>query len=85
MITVHVPVDGRSYDVLVGHGASREVASLLPSKAKRAAIVTQAGIPVDIDPGMPSEVFMIGSGEQHKSLATIASCTARLPLCVRNR
>jgi len=73
MITVHVPVAGRSYDVLVGHGARREVAGLLPAKAKRAAIVTQAGIPLDIDAGLPCEVFVIGSGEEHKSLATIES------------
>jgi 5-deoxy-5-amino-3-dehydroquinate synthase len=69
--TVHVDLGDRSYDVLVGHGTRTEVASLLPATAKRAAIVTQAGIPVSIDPGLPYEVFEIGHGEQHKSLATI--------------
>jgi len=57
--------------VLVGHGARHELAGLLPSTAKRAAIVTQAGIPIDVDPGLPAEVFTIGDGEHHKSLATI--------------
>ena len=71
MITVRVPLGERSYDVLVGHGARSELAGLLPSTARRAAIVTQSGIPLDIDPGMPTDVFTIGQGESHKSLATI--------------
>ncbi len=69
MITVRVPLGERSYDVLVGHGARRELAGLLPSTARRAAIVTQPGIPLDVDPGVPTEVFTIGQGESHKSLA----------------
>jgi 5-deoxy-5-amino-3-dehydroquinate synthase len=73
MITVRVPLGERSYDVLVGHGARHELAALLPPAAKRAAIVTQAGIPVEADPGVPYERFEIGDGEQHKSLATIES------------
>ena len=71
MITVRVPLGDRAYDVLVGHGARNEVAGLIPSSAKRAAIVTQDGIPIDVDPGVPTEVFTIGHGEEHKSLATI--------------
>lgn len=71
MITVRVPLGKRSYDVLVGHGARRELGGLIPPAAKRAAIVTQQGIPLDIDPGVPSEVFTIGHGEANKSLATI--------------
>jgi 5-deoxy-5-amino-3-dehydroquinate synthase len=71
MITVRVPLGQRSYDVLVGHGARRELAGLLPSTAKRAAIVTQEAIPLDIDVGLPTEVFTIGDGEAHKSLATV--------------
>jgi 5-deoxy-5-amino-3-dehydroquinate synthase len=69
--TVHVPLGDRSYDVLVGHGARHELSSLLPVTARRAAIVTQAGIPVDVDPGVPARTFVIGDGEEHKSLATI--------------
>ncbi len=71
MITVRVPLGDRSYDVLVGHGSRSELAGLLPSTAKRAAIVTQHGIPFDVDPGVPFEVFTIGQGEGYKSLATI--------------
>ena len=73
MITVPVSLGDRSYDVLVGHGARHELAGLLPSTAKRAAIVTQEGIPLDIYPGIPAEVFTIGDGEAHKSLSTIES------------
>ena len=71
MITVPVSLGERSYDVLIGHGARRELAGLLPSTAKRAAIITQKGIPFDVDPGIPTEVFAIGDGESHKSLTTI--------------
>jgi 5-deoxy-5-amino-3-dehydroquinate synthase len=71
VITVRVPLGERTYDVLVGHGARNALAGLLPSTARRAAIVTQDGIPIDVDAGMPSEVFTIGRGEAHKSLATI--------------
>ena len=71
MITVRVPIGGRGYDVLIGHGARRELAGLLPATAKRAAIVTQEGIPLDFDAGLPVEVFTVGRGESTKSLATV--------------
>ena len=71
MITVRVPLGERSYDVLVGHGARSELAGLLPSTAKRAAVVTQQGIPIEVDTGLPTEVFTIGDGESYKSLDTI--------------
>lgn len=70
---VRVPLGERSYDVVVGHGARRELGSLVPSTAKRAAVVTQPGVPLDIDLGIPSEVFEIGHGERYKTLATIES------------
>jgi 5-deoxy-5-amino-3-dehydroquinate synthase len=68
---VRVPIDGRSYDVLVGHGAAELLGTLLPATAKRAAIVTQADVPVQISANIPHETFQIGIGEQHKSLETI--------------
>jgi 5-deoxy-5-amino-3-dehydroquinate synthase len=71
MITVRVPLGERSYDVIVGHGARHELAALLPGSARRAAVVTQAGISVEVDTGLPTEVFHIGDGEEHKTLATI--------------
>jgi 5-deoxy-5-amino-3-dehydroquinate synthase len=71
MITVQVPLGERSYDVVVGHGARHELAAMVPRLARRAAVVTQAGIPVEVDSGLPTEVFRIGAGEEHKTLATI--------------
>jgi 5-deoxy-5-amino-3-dehydroquinate synthase len=71
MITVRVPLGDRSYDVLVGHGVRSELSAMLPATARRAAVVTQQGIPFDVDPGVPFDRFEIGQGEEHKTLATI--------------
>jgi 5-deoxy-5-amino-3-dehydroquinate synthase len=68
---VAVPLGDRSYEVVVGHGAAARLGDLLPTSAKRAAVVTQAAIPVEMSAAIPFERFEIGSGEQHKSLATI--------------
>jgi 5-deoxy-5-amino-3-dehydroquinate synthase len=69
---VTVQLGERSYDVLVGHGAAVQLGALLPSTAKRAAVVSQPGLPVSIASSIPHVVFEIGHGEQHKSLGTIA-------------
>ena len=66
-----MPLGDRSYDVVVGHGAVAELPGLLPASARRAVVVTQAGIPFDVEPGVPAERFEIGAGEAHKSLATV--------------
>ena len=77
MITVEVALDDRSYPVVVGAGVRRELAALLPAGVKRAAIVSQAGIPLDIDPGVEHQRFDIGEGEPHKDLRTVADlCSA---------
>jgi 5-deoxy-5-amino-3-dehydroquinate synthase len=68
---VEVPVAGHEYDVLIGHGAVAQLRTLVPSSARRAAVVTQDGIPSQIELDVPHVVFHIGHGEQHKSLATI--------------
>ncbi len=73
MIRVTVPLADRAYDVLVGAGARRELARVLPSSTRRAVVVTQAAVPLVVDPGVPHEVITIGSGEEFKSLATIES------------
>lgn len=71
MITVTVALGARSYDVMVGHGARHRLTEVLPVGAQRAAIVTQAGIDVPVDPGVDCRVWTIGPGEQAKSLATV--------------
>jgi 5-deoxy-5-amino-3-dehydroquinate synthase len=68
---VQVPIEGRSYEVVVGYGAARQIGSLLPPTARRAAIVTQLGVPGEIGANIPHETFRIGDGEQYKTLATI--------------
>ena len=69
--TVDVPVAGRAYPVLVGPGALAQLATLVPACAKRVAVVTQASIPVTVDPGREHRVFTIGEGEAHKRLSTV--------------
>ena len=69
---VRVPLGERSYDVLVGHGAAVQLGELLPSTARRAAVVSQPGLPVSIAASIPHVLLEIGHGEAHKSLATVA-------------
>jgi 5-deoxy-5-amino-3-dehydroquinate synthase len=69
--TVRVPLGDRSYDVIVGPGARDELAGVMPRGVRRAAVVTQAGIPATVEPGIEHRVFTIGDGEPAKSLATI--------------
>jgi len=75
--TVNVPLGERAYDVVVGSGALRQLPGLLPATAQRAAIVTQVGIPVEIQLGtdIAVERFDIGHGEHHKTMATIETLT----------
>ena len=50
---------------------------MLPEGTRRCALVTQPGIPVEVDPGLPFDTFEIGLGEEHKTLAAIeALCSA---------
>jgi len=71
VIIVPVELAERSYQVIVGDGAVHELASLVPPIARRAAIVTQAGIGVDVVSGIEQKTFVIGEGEAHKTLSTI--------------
>ena len=73
MSTIVVPVGlgDRSYDVIVGEGARHDLAASIPAESKRVAIVTQADIGVEVDPGREHQVFFIDGGEPAKSLATV--------------
>ena len=71
MITVSVDLGDRSYDVLIGQGAREWLGSVLPSDAKRAAIVTQEDIAFAVDPGIEHDTFTIGDGEAAKSMSTV--------------
>jgi 5-deoxy-5-amino-3-dehydroquinate synthase len=72
---VHVPLGDRAYDVLVGNGVVRALPDLVPPLARRAAVVSQPGIPFTVEPGCPVERLQIGDGETAKSLATIEALT----------
>ncbi|MDQ3470584.1 MAG: 3-dehydroquinate synthase, partial [Actinomycetota bacterium] len=72
---VRVPLGERGYDVVVGHGAVTELAAMLPPTARRAAIVSQVGIPFAVDLALPSTHVDIGRGEAHKTLATVEQLT----------
>ncbi|MBX3285984.1 MAG: 3-dehydroquinate synthase family protein [Acidimicrobiales bacterium] len=71
MIELEVSLGDRSYPVLVGAGARHRLLELLPVGVARVAVVTQASIPVDVDPGMEHRVFTMGEGEHGKDLGTV--------------
>jgi 5-deoxy-5-amino-3-dehydroquinate synthase len=70
-LRVEVRVGDVSYPVVVGGGVRATLPTLLGDGPRRVAVVTQAGIGFDVDPGREHEVFVIGDGEQAKSLATV--------------
>ncbi len=74
MIEIPVELGDRTYRVVVGEGARDGLAGLLASAvpgARRAAIVTQPGIGVSVDPGLPADEFAVPDGERAKSLAVV--------------
>jgi 5-deoxy-5-amino-3-dehydroquinate synthase len=71
VIELTVPLGDRSYPVLVGPGARHRLLEVLPVGAKRAAIVTQEGIDVVVDPGIDHRVFTMPDGEHGKDLGTV--------------
>jgi len=77
--SVHVALGESGYDVIVGESAVGEIAALVAGR-RRAAIVTQpavaglhsAGLLEALDAaGVEHETFLIGDGEEHKTLRTI--------------
>ncbi|MGE0727870.1 MAG: iron-containing alcohol dehydrogenase [Acidimicrobiia bacterium] len=74
---VTVGLGERSYPVVVGAGALRELASLLPAATRKVAVVSQAGVldgaGVDLTAVLPVEhrVFLLGDGEEAKVLASV--------------
>ncbi len=71
MITVPVTLGERGYDVVVGAGARSLLGTMIPEGARRVAVVSQAGIELDVDPGREHRRFDIGDGEEAKSLVTV--------------
>lgn len=77
MRTVRFELGASSYDVLVGRGARHELAAVLPAPARRVAIVTQETIPVRVDPGREHRTFLMGDGEEAKSMGTVEDLCRR--------
>ncbi len=75
-VDLQARTDDRSYEVLVGRGAIGELGSLVPPGVRRVAVVTQRGVPLQVElPGHEVRTFVIGDGEEHKTLATIEQLT----------
>jgi 5-deoxy-5-amino-3-dehydroquinate synthase len=68
---IRVALGDRSYPVLVGAGARHRLLEVLPVGATRAAIVTQASIPVTVDAGVEQRTFLLDEGEEAKELESV--------------
>jgi 5-deoxy-5-amino-3-dehydroquinate synthase len=71
MITVAVELGSRSYPVVVGAGAKSQLRELVPGAARRAVVVTQERIAVEVDPGVEFSVLLVPEGEQAKTFANL--------------
>ena len=77
-----VPVElaERAYEVVVGDGARHELARLVAEtvpSARRAVVVTQEEIGVEVETGLPNEVVLVPDGESAKSLAQLEEVCRR--------
>lgn len=86
LIEVEVPLGARAYSVLIGPGARHELAAVLDSALgrtpKRAVVVTQRGVGVDVEPeltaaGVRCLTVPIADGEQAKQLSEIEKLCRR--------
>jgi len=69
--TVAVPLGERSYPVVVGAGASGELAALVPGGVRRVAVVTQRAVGVEVDTGRDQRTFAVPDGEGAKTLSVV--------------
>jgi len=77
-VVVGVRAGESCYEVHVGHGAVEALGDLLPDGVRRAAVVTQAGIGIDVDPGVEHRTFTIPEGEGAKSLSVVEQLAGAL-------
>ena len=68
---VRVDLGERSYPVLIGAGARHRLLEVLPVGARRAVVITQAGVGVAVDAGIEQRTVLMGEGEQAKCLETV--------------
>ncbi len=87
-VKVEVSLADRSYQVTVGSsilGSLPEVVASVAVEARRSVIVTQEGIPVTVDPGIPSEVLTVPPGEDAKAMTVVESLCSRMALAGMTR
>jgi 5-deoxy-5-amino-3-dehydroquinate synthase len=77
VIRVPVALADRPYEVLVGAGARHRLSEVLPGGVERAAVVTQEGISVPVDPAVENETFLLADGEEAKCLASVEDLCRR--------
>ena len=75
---VEVGLSDRSYEVHVGPGVRERLPDVLPARARRAAVLTQAGIGWCADTGIEQTVFEVPDGEEAKSLAQVEALCRRM-------
>ncbi len=68
---VTVAADSGAYEVHVGAGVRHRLSSVMPDSARRAAVITQAGIGWQVDSGLEQHVFTVAEGEAAKSLSEV--------------
>ena len=68
---VNVDLGDRSYDVQVGAGVRDRLSAVIPTGARRAAVITQPGIGWSVDSGLDQTVLEVPDGEEAKCLAEI--------------
>lgn len=73
MRSVTIDLGDRSYPVEIGPGVRTRLADHVPASARKVAIVSQESIPLDVHTGREQRVFLIGQGEQHKTMETVQS------------
>jgi len=81
VITVPVGVGERAYDVTVGAGVRRLVPEVLPAQVRHVAVVTQEGIDVEVDPGVPTTTILVPPGESAKTLGTVEQLCRDFAAC----
>jgi 5-deoxy-5-amino-3-dehydroquinate synthase len=71
LLTVPVALPERPYDVVVGPGARHRLPAVVPAGARRAAVVTQAAVGVEVETAIEQRTFVLDGGEAAKSVATV--------------
>ncbi|MCQ3806192.1 MAG: 3-dehydroquinate synthase [Acidimicrobiaceae bacterium] len=71
MTAINVELRDRPYPVHVGPKALEMLGALIPSEARRVAVITQESIPWSVDPSIGALTITVPDGESAKSLSVI--------------